>query len=137
MPRRPDPPHVKAAKGRTAPSDQVVPLFPDHASRPDPDLIEPPKWLSRQAKQVFRDKVERYRQRGQKVEGFEDPLAAYCALEAELVDMRKKGIAPTVAMITAHRLWAIEFYDTPSSQRIGQGAGHPRENRFARNGRRT
>jgi hypothetical protein len=137
MPRRPDPPDLKAAKGRTAPSDQIVPLFPNHAARPDPDVIDPPKWLSRGAKAAFRTKVERYRQRGQKVEGFEDALAQYCALEDEIIDLRRKRIQPTITMITAHRLWAVEFYDTPAGQKIGQGSGNRGVNRFARNGRRS
>lgn len=136
MPNRPDPAAVRRAKGETRPSRQVEVLYPDHASRPDPDVIEPPRWLSRMAKQIFRDKVERYRQRGQKIEGFEEPLAQYCALEAELIDARKKKLVPPIAMITAHRQWANEFYDTPSSQKIAQGSGNKRENRFARNGRR-
>ena len=123
--------------GETRPSRAVVALFPDHASRPDPENIPPPAWLTAPAKAIWKEKVDRYRQRNQKVQGFESSLAQYCALEAELLSLRKKRIIPPVAMITAQRVWAAEFYDTPASQNIkpgqAQGAGNP----FGAIGKRT
>ena len=84
--------------GESRPSRTVVTLFPDHASRPDPDDIPPPKWLSAAAKRLWATKVNRYRQRGQKVAGFEDSLAQYCSLEAELIDFYRKKTTPPMAM---------------------------------------
>lgn len=136
MSRRPDTAAIKKSKGRTKPSDQIAVLYPDHASRPDSEAIEPPKWMSAQGKRIFRQKVERYRHRGQKIEGFEESLAAYCALEDEMIALRRKRVPVPVSMINTHRQWANEFYDTPASQRIGSNSIDKGENRFARNGRR-
>lgn len=126
--RKPQLPSVKAAKGETRPSrtaNAVTVLYPDHASRPDPEKIKAPAWLTAPAKKIWDAKCERYRQRAQKIGGFEDSLAQYCALEADLIDMRKKRIPVPAAMLTAHRVWAGEFYDTPASQtaRPGQKPG--------------
>lgn len=140
MPRRggwkPPSPARQKAKGETRPSRAVVDLFPDHASRPDPDVIEPPKWLSAAAKKIWREKVERYRQRGQKIAGFEDTLAQYCALEADIRTMWSRKLVPTMAMMNGYRLFAAEFYDTPSSGRSAPSGPRRGANRFAGHGRR-
>ena len=131
-----DAPNVKAAKGETRPSRAVVHLYPDHASRPDPDQINPPSWLSAKAKAIWKRKIERYRQRGQKVDGFQDSLAQYCSLEAELEKLYAAGMMPTMAAVTQHRMWAAEFYDTPASQKAPASGGGQDANPFARNGHR-
>ena len=129
-------PEMQRAKGETRPSRAVVTLYGDHASRPDPDAIDPPSGMTVGAKKIWREKVERYRQRGQKVGGFEDALRQYCELEAALLIAWKHGTA-TMAMVTAHRMWASEFYDTPASQRVPAGGSKSgAENPFARNGRK-
>lgn len=127
---------MQKAKGETRPSRAVVTLYGDHASRPDPDMIHPPQGMTEGAQAVWRDKIERYRQRGQKVGGFEDALRQYCELEAALLASWKDGTT-TMAMVTAHRMWCAEFYDTPASQRVPAGNGKgASENPFARNGQK-
>ena len=133
--RKPNSPERQALAGETRPSRQVVTLFADHASRPDPDKFDPPKWLSAAARKVWTIKVERYRQRGQKIGGFEDALAQYCALEAELAAMYKRKALPPMAMVTAHRLWSAEFYDTPASQNVGSAGRKPGKSRFGELGK--
>lgn len=128
-------PDQQAARGETRPSRQVVALFADVASRPDPDDIPPPKGMTPAARKIWAEKVGRYRQRGQKVGGFEDALRQYCELEAALVKGWKTG-AVTMAMVSAHRLWSAEFYDTPAAQKAAAGGGGREANKFARNGRR-
>lgn len=135
-PKGRSPEQLKAA-GETRPSRKVVTIFGDHASRPDPEVIPPPKWLTAQAKRIWKEKVERYRQRGQKIGGFEDSLAQYVAAEAELIEMRRKRIVPPTAMITAHRMWAAEFYDTPASQKVPAGGSKKPANPFAAHGQRA
>ena len=127
-------PEQRVAHGETRPSRAVVSLYPDHASRPDPAEIPPPKGMSREGRKIWAAKVERYRQRGQKVQGFEDALRQYCELEAELNRCWAKGNTPTMAMVNGHRHYSAEFYDTPASQKVSTNA-KPAGNTFARNGR--
>lgn len=133
---KPQSPAMQAAKGTVQPCRAVTVLFPDHASRPDPEAIDPPKWLNAAAKRIWAAKVERYRQRSQKVGGFEDALAQYCALEAEIIANRRKGFPVPMAAINAHRIWAAEFYDTPASQVARPGANGAGGNKFAQFGKR-
>jgi hypothetical protein len=128
-------PEQQKASGETRPSRQVVALFADVASRPDPDVIPPQTGMTAPAKKIWNDKVSRYRQRGQKVQGFEDALRQYCEIEAALNKAWKMGIA-TMAMVNAHRLWAAEFFDTPAAQKVSPSGGSQSGNKFARNGRR-
>lgn len=134
-PKGRSPEEAKAA-GETRASRKVVSLYPDVASRPDPDVIKPPSWLLkvRGAKALWNEKIARYRQRGQKVEGFEAGLAQYCALEAQLADWYSRGIDVPAAKITQHRVLMAEFYDTPASQRVPASSDKGKGNVFARNG---
>lgn len=129
----PIPENIKAVRGTKRSDRLVVSIYPDHASRPDPATIDPPAGMRSAACEIWRIKVERYRQRGQKVDGFQDALRQYCEIEAELTAAWKRGDA-TMAMVTAHRLWCAEFYDTPMSQKVVSG-GKVAENPFARNGK--
>lgn len=130
-----DSPEAQRAKGETRPSRVVVPIFATVADRPDPEDIPPPAGMSAAAKKVWAEKVGRYRQRGQKVQGLESSLRQFCELEAALnAAFKAKNV--TMAMVNAHRLWSAEFYDTPAAQKAPQGAGQKSENRFANNGRR-
>lgn len=122
------------AHGTERSDREVVSLYPDHASRPDPAEIPPPRGMSKDARKIWAVKVDRYRQRGQKVQGFEDSLRQYCELEAELNRSWSKGITPTMAMVNGHRLFSAEFYDTPASQKV-TAHGKPVENPFSRNGK--
>lgn len=129
-------PTTQKAKGETRPSRKVETLFADHASRPDPEKIPAPDWLNDRAKEIWIDKTNRYRQRNQKIGGFENALAQYCALEADLINLYRKEITPPMAMVNAHRIWAAEFYDTPASQKVPAGGGGSNANKFGNNGNR-
>jgi len=92
-------PEQKLQRGETRPSQAVVSIFPDHASRPDPDVIDAPTGMTVAAKKIWHEGWP-YRQRGQKVQGFEDALRQYCELEAMLNRAFKKGDA-NMAMVNA------------------------------------
>jgi len=129
-------PEQKRARGTDQPCRKVIALFPDLSSRPDPADIPPAPWLSRDAKAIWAEKVDRYRQRGQKIDGFQEALAHYCALEATIRALYRRKITPTMAMIGQFRTWAAEFYDTPTSQKITPGGGRRGGNAFNNNGRK-
>jgi hypothetical protein len=128
-------PEQKLARGETRPSRAVVSIYPDHASRPDPDVIVPPKGMTAAARKIWAGKVDRYKQRGQKVQGFEDALRQYCELEAALNRAFKRGDA-NMAMVNAHRLWSAEFFDTPAAQKVPVYGKQKDSNPFTNNGRR-
>jgi hypothetical protein len=127
-------PEQKLASGFVRPSRAIVSLYPDHASRLDPEIIPSPEGMTAAAREIWDIKVARYRQRGQKVEGFEDGLRQYCELEAALNQGWSKQ-AVTMAMVNAHRIWAAEFFDTPAAQRVRASNQKP-NNQFVNNGRR-
>jgi hypothetical protein len=125
-------PEQQIASGQRQPCRQVVTLFADHASRPDPDVIEPPSGMTPAARTIWRTKTDRYRQRGQKISGFEDALRQMCELEAMLNKGWQTGHV-TMAMVNAHRILCAEFFDTPASQRVPASSVKD-QNRFAVNG---
>jgi hypothetical protein len=88
------------------------------------------------AKRIWVTKVDRFKQRGQKVQGFEDSLRQYCELEAALNKAFKKGDA-NMAMVNSHRLWAGEFFDTPAAQKVPVYGKQKEGNAFGNNGRRA
>jgi hypothetical protein len=131
-------PEQKKARGTDQPCRAVVHLFPHHNSRPDPDVIDPPKGMTKEASRIWREKVDRYRQRGQKVQGYEAALRAYCELEAKLNAKWKDTTPPPMAMVNTYRMLAAEFFDTPASQKVPASVGRARhENKFANNGRQA
>lgn len=87
------------------------------------------------AKKIWETKVNRFRQRGQKVQGFEDALRQYCELEAALNKAFRRGDT-NMAMVNAHRHWAAEFFDTPAAQKIPVYGKQKESNAFTNNGRR-
>ena len=91
--------------------------------------------MSRGAKAIFRDKVERYKKRGQKVGGFEDSLAQYCALEETIRNIYKARQFPKVSEINALRIYQAEFYDTPASRKVRVADMKKPASKFARRGR--
>jgi len=121
--------------GESRPSRQVAVLFPDHAARPDPESIPPPKGMTPAGKKTWIEKVGSYRRRGQKVDGFQDALRQYCELEAA-INKAWKHTTPPMSMLNAYRLFAAEFYDTPASRKVSVSQSGKGNNRFARNGRR-
>ena len=120
MPRK-VPDDIKALRGTIQPCRLVVPLYPEHMSRPDPAEIPPPAGMTPAGADVWKVKVERYRQRGQKVGGFEEALRQYCELEARLTELWNHRDGPPMAMVAAHRVWCGEFFDTPASQKVSIG----------------
>lgn len=127
---------TKAQRGETRPSQAVVSIYPDHASRPDPAEIPPPPGMTLASRKIWQAKTDRYRQRGQKIGGFEDALRQYCEIEAALNKGWKTGNV-TMAMVNAHRIWCAEFFDTPASQKVPANSGERGGNKFARNGQKT
>lgn len=128
-------PAEQFARGETRPCRKVVSLFGGIDERPDPEEIPPPSGMTAAAKKIWHTKVDRYRKRGQKIDGFQDALRQYCELEAALEKGWKKETA-TMAMVTAHRMWSAEFFDTPAAQKVSPGGSQAKENAFARNGKR-
>ncbi len=92
-----------------------------------------PDWLSPEAAVIWDTKVEVYKRRGQAMVGLESTLAQYCALEAELIRYYEDDVTPLTAMISQHRVYAGEFFDTPASQLIKPPKG--KGNAFDNNGR--
>jgi phage terminase small subunit len=129
-------PDVKKRRGTDQPCRKVETLFKNHAERPDPEDIPPPAWLSPEAKKIWKRKVDLYRKRNQKVDGFQDALAQYVQLEAQLIKEWGAGITPTASCITQYRTFASEFYDTPASQKVPAAGGGNAANRFGNNGKR-
>ena len=130
------PDEIKAARGTFQPCRAVVSIYPDHASRPDPAVIPAPAGMTPEAAAIWDRKVDRYRQRGQKIGGFEDSLRHYCELEAALNAAWPTGNLPSMAALNTYRIYAAEFFDTPAAQRVSAN-GKPTENPFTRNGRRA
>jgi hypothetical protein len=127
------PVELKELRSTSKPSRQVVSIYPDFLSRPDPDDIPPPDGISPAAAEAWRRKVDRYRQRGQKIDGCQDALRTYCELEVALTAMWRKPPPYNVSMINAYRSFAVEFHDTPASQRVAVGSSK-RDNAFAKFG---
>jgi hypothetical protein len=127
-------PEQKLASGFVRPSRAVVSLYPDHLSPPKPEILPAPDGMTDAAREIWDTKVARYRQRGQKIEGFEDGLRQYCELEA-LLNQGWRQKANSMAMVNAHRIWAAEFFDTPAAQRV-RASNQQSNNQFANNGRR-
>ena len=129
-------PEQKRSHGETRPYRTVTALYPDHASRPDPDVIKPPPGMTATAKKIWAVKVERYRQRGQKIQGFEDALRQYCELEATL-NRAFRNQTTNMAMVNGHRQWCAEFFDTPAAQKVPVYGKQKDSNPFTNNGRRA
>ena len=126
---KPQSDELKLLKGTFKPYRERGRVVPELEGEPG----EPPKWLDGEALEIWQTKVGIYERRGQSIVGCEGALAQYCAAEAKLIGLYKAKVDVPVPLITAHRVYANEFYDTPASQ---QAAGTKRapENRFTRNG---
>lgn len=129
------PPDVRAMRGTKRPDRTVVPLF---TNQPRQEIVDcpAPADMTVPGKAVWAAKVERYRQRGQPVEGFEGALRQYCELEV-VVSAMFRGERPLVmSAVAGLRLYAAEFFDTPASQNL-RPQRRPDGNPFGRNGRRA
>ncbi|TXL75624.1 hypothetical protein FHP25_13290 [Vineibacter terrae] len=95
------------------------------------DVVKP-AWLRGRAAKLWAEKVAIYAARGQSIVGCEAALAQYCSIEAALIEQYRKKNTPPVAQITAFRILAAEFFDTPASQ-IGRTPAGGKVSRFAAN----
>jgi hypothetical protein len=139
MKRGPKPvdPETQKARGETRGERVIIQMFPDIAARPDPEEMPPPEGMTLEGELIWIEKVERYKRRGQKIQGFESTLRIYCEAEAALLKQFAAGQGASSNQINAVRGWANEFYDTPASQRISvRAAGGGNGNKFAANGNR-
>ena len=121
---------IKGTTRKNRPRAQAVP--------DTPAAIVRPAWLTNaRGRRLWDIKLARYAARGQNVPGCEDALAQYCALEYDLIKVRKQGREPTMAQVNGHRVYANEFHDTPASKTVtghgGAGPGNP----FSGNGKRA
>jgi hypothetical protein len=123
------PPELKVIAGTDEPSRRRAPIV---AALPG-DAMKP-KWLTGRAAKIWAEKTAIYSARGQSVVGCEAALAQYCSIEAALIDQYRKKTVPPVAQITAFRMLAAEFFDTPASQ-IGSPKA-PKAGKFSSNGQR-
>ena len=122
---------VKLAQGTARPDRKAR-----NVVQPLPGAPVKPSWLKGRASTLWDEKTAIYAARGQAVRGVEHALAQYCRTEAELIDGYVRKVPPPVALISAVRLWANEFLDTPAAQLArGGGAIKPNSNPFENNGR--
>jgi hypothetical protein len=121
------PPALKIISGTDDPSRRreyvVDPLLGE---------VTKPAWLKGRAAKLWAEKIAIYDARGQSVVGCEAALAQYCAIEAALIEQYLKKMTPPVSQITAFRMLAGEFFDTPASQ-VGPARSPGKGSRFAAN----
>ena len=103
---------IKIAKGTLQPCRNKEDI---HKSGMTNDDLVCPDWLNELAKEIWVEKLEIYNNSQVDVSNHGPALAQYCALEADIITIYKGGESPSVSMISAHRIWAAEFFDTPAS----------------------
>ena len=103
---------IKMAKGTVQPCRSKEDI---HKSNTTNDDLVCPDWLNDLAKEIWDEKLEIYNNSQVDVSNHGPALAQYCALEADIITIYKGGESPSVSMISAHRIWAAEFFDTPAS----------------------
>ena len=103
---------IKMAKGTVQPCRSKEDI---HKSNTTNDDLVCPDWLNDLAKEIWAEKLEIYNNSQVDVSNHGPALAQYCALEADIITIYKGGESPSVSMISAHRIWAAEFFDTPAS----------------------
>jgi len=103
---------IKMAKGTLQPCRNKEDI---HKSGKTNDDLICPDWLNGLAKEIWAEKIEIYNNSGVDVSNHGPALAQYCALEADIITIYQAGESPSVSMISAHRIWAAEFFDTPAS----------------------
>ena len=85
--------------------------------------MECPEWLPDYAKEIWRKKLKEFEKSGFNVTIYGDAFAHYCAIDASIRDIYKKGEVPSMAMVSQHRIWAAEFFDTPASGHVKTAPG--------------
>lgn len=127
---RPLPPNVIDARGTHKPTrarHNVVPHLDGE--------ITIPTWCKGRARKLFIERCAVYAKRRQAIVGCEENLAHYCCLSVRIEEKWKKGIDVTASEAGALRMWAGEFFDTPSTQ-VGRGPGPDNpDNPFTKRGK--
>lgn len=77
--------------------------------------LECPDWLPDNAKEIWHKKLKKFDESGVNVSIYNDAFAHYCAIDAAIREVYKNGEVPSMAMVSQHRIWAAEFFDTPAS----------------------
>ena len=103
---------IKIAKGTLQPCRSKEDI---HKSVMTNDDLICPDWLNDLAKEIWAEKLAIYNGSEVDVSNHGPALAQYCALEADIIKIYKEFESPSVSMISAHRIWAAEFFDTPAS----------------------
>jgi phage terminase small subunit len=134
--RKGSPPELMKLKGERRVARQVVNLFGDVVGTVEDEDFPPPAEMTPEAKELWRNKVRRYKARGQKISGFEDMLEIYCEAQAALLEAFKSEGGASAAQINSVRGYAMEFFDTPASQRVKATSVENGANRFTANGQR-
>lgn len=129
------PPEVHALRNDRHKDRQVVSLFGGVTNAIEDEEFPPPPDMHPDAQELWRTKVTRYKARGQKISGFEDALEVYCNAQDALLKAFKNNTA-TASMINSFRGYAVEFFDTPASQRVKANSLEDAGNRFTQNGQR-
>ena len=111
---------IKMAKGTVQPCRSKEDI---HKSNTTNDDLVCPDWLNDLAKEIWAEKLEIYNNSQVDVSNHGPALAQYCALEADIITIYKGGESPSVSMISAHRIWAAEFFDTPASGHLKTKSG--------------
>lgn len=128
---KPKSPHLHVIRKTVRPSRAQVPIVRERAG--DPVM---PRWLTGEAAEAWRWRVDLFRERGQSIRGCVRALAHFCALEAELIKRWQSAVPPGAGILTTYRIYAEAFYETPASQLAPLAATGAQGNPFARNGRR-
>ena len=115
---------IKMAKGTVQPCRSKEDI---HKSNTTNDDLVCPDWLNDLAKEIWAEKLEIYNNSQVDVSNHGPALAQYCALEADIITIYKGGESPSVSMISAHRIWAAEFFDTPASGHLKTKSGNKGE----------
>jgi hypothetical protein len=131
------PEYLKLLKGTAQPCRRSAAAVPDLPGDPEMPrwLAEMPDAVGEAARKAWEAKTEAYAMRGQSVKGCEGALSIYCALEAGISAAYLAGENPSPGLVSQHRLYAMQFYDTSASRQVPEkkkGA-----NRFAGHGRKA
>jgi len=103
---------VKINKGTMQPCRSKEDI---HKSKGSNDDLVCPDWLGELAKELWAEKIDNYNKNDIDVSNHGHALAHYCALEADIIKIYKKGESPSPSWISQYRIWASEFFDTPAS----------------------
>ena len=90
----------------------------------DNEDLKCPGWLPERAKEIWKTKLEEFNRSGLNVTAYTDAFAHYCAIDAAIREVYERGEVPSMAMVSQHRIWAAEFFDTPASGHVKKSAAN-------------